>query len=69
MNKKRVWKAAAIALSLSVRWRARKLGAAACGVGGTGGDGAGTTALARKFLEGRWLESAVIMPPAESRSR
>jgi hypothetical protein len=61
---RQVWKAVAIAVSLA--------GAMACAASerqrvvsmGPAETGAGTTAAARKFLEGRWLlESAVITPP------
>ena len=64
MNMNRVWKKVAIAVSLA--------GAMACAASerqrpvsmGPVPTGAGTTATARKFLEGRWiLESAVITPP------
>ena len=64
MNMRQVWKAVAIAVSLA--------GAMACAASerqrvvsmGPVETGAGTTAAARKFLEGRWLlESAVITPP------
>jgi len=64
MNMRQVWKAVAIAVSLA--------GALACAASerqrvvsmGPVETGAGTTAAARKFLEGRWLlESAVITPP------
>lgn len=64
MNMKRVWTAVAVAMSLA--------GAMACAASerqrvvsmGPVATGAGTTASARKFLEGRWLlESAVITPP------
>jgi hypothetical protein len=64
MNIRQVWKAVAIAVSLA--------GAMACAASerqrvvsmGPVETGAGTTAAARKFLEGRWLlESAVITPP------
>ena len=64
MSMKRVWKAAVVAALLAVtfgcaaseRQRVVSMGPVA--------TGAGTTAAARKFLEGRWiLESAVITPP------
>ena len=64
MNMRQVWKAVAIAVSLasalacaaSERQRVVSMGPVE--------TGAGTTAAARKFLEGRWLlESAVITPP------
>jgi hypothetical protein len=64
MNMRQVWKAVAIAVSFA--------GAMACAASerqrvvsmGPVETGAGTTAAARKFLEGRWLlESAVITPP------
>lgn len=64
MSMKRVWKAAAVTTLL--------IGAAACAASerqrvvsmGPVPTGSGTTAAARKFLEGRWLlESAVITPP------
>jgi len=64
MNMRQVWKAVAIAVSLA--------GAMACAASerqrvvsmGPVETGAGTTAAARKFLQGRWLlESAVITPP------
>jgi len=64
MTVNRVWKAAAVALAL--------VGAVACAASerqrpvsmGPVATGAGTTAAARKFLEGRWiLESMVVNPP------
>ena len=64
MHINRVWKSAAVAALLT--------GAIACAASerqrpvsmGPVATGAGTTAAARKFLEGRWLlESAVITPP------
>jgi len=64
MKIRREWTAVAITMSLA--------GAMACAASerqrvvsmGPVATGAGTTAAARKFLEGRWLlESAVITPP------